>query len=246
MSESDSDSSAQDLIAPPGMVVEPEPEPHPLFKAIRSGDLDEVKRLIAGLPVDCDDLITDTGFAGRTPLERAVYLGRVDILKFLIEKGADINRYGHNGGTPLHNVVLYPKTNDHITCVKVLLAAGADVNATNDWQNSPLDATLQMRYNNRGLHASVPHICRRIVSILLHAGATISNKQRERMGSLFYDDFLMREYLQKILKAGDFKAYAKAHRHQLVAMFVRTRCFQPVPDEIVPLIVDYGFHVGFY
>ena len=24
------------------------------------------------------------------------------------------------------------------------------------------------------------------------------------------------------------------------------RCFQPVPDEIVPLIVDYGFHVGFY
>ena len=34
-------------------------------------------------------------------------------------------------------------------------------------------------------------------------------------------------------------------RQKLVAMFVRTRCFQPVPDEIVPLIVDYGFHVGF-
>ena len=56
----------------------------------------------------------------------------------------------------------------------------------------------------------------------------------------------MREYLQKILKAGDFKAYAKTHRQKLVTMFVRTRCFQRVPDEIVPLIVDYGFHVGFY
>ena len=226
--------------------VAPEPPPHPLYKAIRRGDLDEVKRLIAGLPVDCDDLITDTGFAGRTPLERAVYLGRVDILKFLIEEGADINRHGEQGRTPLHGVVLYPKTNDHITCVKVLLAAGADVNATNDRQDSPLDATLQMRYNNRGLHATVPHICRRIVSILLHAGATISDKQQGRMGSLWYDDFLMRQYLQKILEAGNFKAYAKTHRQQLVAMFVRTRCFQPVPDEIVPLIVDYGFHVGFY
>ena len=48
------------------------------------------------------------------------------------------------------------------------------------------------------------------------------------------------------MQADGFKAYAKAHRHQLVAMFVRTRCFQPVPDEIVPLIVDYSFHVGFY
>ena len=38
----------------------------------------------------------------------------------------------------------------------------------------------------------------------------------------------------------------KAHRQRLVAMFVRTRCFQPVPDDIVPLIVDYGFHLGFY
>ena len=48
------------------------------------------------------------------------------------------------------------------------------------------------------------------------------------------------------MKAGDFKAHAKTHRQKLVAMFVRTRCFQRVPDEIVPLIVDYGFHVGFY
>ncbi len=99
MSESDSTheswTSAQE---------DPEPEPHPLFEAISRGDLDAVKRLIAGLPVDCDDLITDTGHDGHTPLERAAYM----------------------------------------------------------------------------------------------------------------------------------------------AMFVRTRCFQPVPDEIVPLIVDYSFHVGFY
>ena len=51
-------------------------------------------------------------------------------------------------------------------------------------------------------------------------------------------------YLKKIVKAGNFKAYAKAHRQQLVAMFARS--FRRVPAEIVPLIVDYGFHIGFY
>ena len=52
--------------------------------------------------------------------------------------------------------------------------------------------------------------------------------------------------MPELMPAPHLKAYAKAHRQKLVAMFVRTRCFQPVPDEIVPLIVDYGFHVGFY
>ena len=65
------------------------------------------------------------------------------------------------------------------------------------------------------------------------------------MGDFFKDD-LIHPYLEKVAKAGGFKAYVKAHRQQLVTMFVRTRCFQQVPDEIVPLIVDYGFHVGFY
>ena len=58
--------------------------------------------------------------------------------------------------------------------------------------------------------------------------------------------FFWHPYLQKIVNAGGIKAYAKAHRQQLATMFVRTRCFPRVPDEIVPLIVDYVFHVGFY
>ena len=53
-------------------------------------------------------------------------------------------------------------------------------------------------------------------------------------------------YFLRVSSLGGFKAYEKAHRQKLVTMFVRTRCFQRVPDDIVPLIVDYGFHVGFY
>ena len=87
-----------------------------------------------------------------------------------------------------------------------------------------------------------------MVSILLKAGATIPDRMRESLlsDSYFFEDDLISPYLRKIVNAGGFKAYAKAHRQQLVTMFVRTRCFQRVPDEIVPLIVDYGCHVGFY
>ena len=90
-------------------------------------------------------------------------------------------------------------------------------------------------------------IYRRLVRVLLQAGATISDQRLSYYSAFDYAEYdLIRPYLQKILKAGGFKAHAKAHRQKLVTMFVRTRCFQPVPDEIVPLIVDYGFHIGFY
>ena len=213
------------------------PEPHPLYQAIADGDLAEVKRWIFGLPVDCTHLITDNGGIGYTPLERAAYRGRVDVVIFLIGHGADVNRCGRElCNTPLSHALINPITNDHIACVKVLLAAGADVNAQVRVVTgmSPLALVVARKH-------VAPQICRRLCSVLLRAGANISDVQLDD-----YTDYVIRPYLQKIANAGGFKAYAKAHRQKLVAMFVRTRCFQRVPDEIVPLIVDYGFHVGFY
>ena len=169
MSESDSDDSSSSSVPMPELM------PHPLFEAIASGDLDTVKRLIANVPVDCTHLVSDIGTTGWTPLERAAYSGRVEVVKYLIGEGADINRRGQiYGNTPLHNISLYPKRNDHVTCVKVLLAAGADVNAKGYQQDSPLDVTLQARYSWSRITEAVPPIGRRIVSVLLHAGATIS------------------------------------------------------------------------
>ena len=231
-----------------------EEEPvHPLFEAISRGDLDAVKRQIAaGVPVDCTDLITDTGHdSGHTPLERAAYNGRVDIIKFLLQEGADVKRRGRWGSTPLLSALTCPRTNDHITCVKVLLAAGARVNGNSPLTDYPLDKVIGIRQLAAALppphwNGVVPN-CRRMVSILFQAGATISDLQWRLMesGTNYHDDSIY-PYIVKVMQADGFKAYAKAHRQKLVAMFVRTRCFQPVPDDIVPLIVDYGFHVGFY
>ena len=192
MSESDSDDSSSSSVPMPELM------PHPLFEAIASGDLDTVKRLIANVPVDCTHLVSDIGTTGWTPLERAAYHGRVDVVKYLIRVGADAEGSEEGfatGDTPLICAIISP---------------------------------------------SCPNC---IVSILLQAGATIPEA---RLRFEYIRDEFLSQYLQKILKAGGFKAHAKTHRQKLVATFVRTRCFQRVPDEIVPLIVDYGFHVGFY
>ena len=53
------------------------------------------------------------------------------------------------------------------------------------------------------------------------------------------------EYLATIEEAGGFKAYEKAHRTRLLATFT-PKFTHLVPEELVPLIVEFSFHVGFY
>ena len=240
MSESDSDESSSSSVPMPLLM------PHPLHQAIADGDLDEVKRQIADLPVDRTDLVADNGRTGYTPLARAAFHGQVNIVKWLIGEGADVNYGMDDGRGPLHHALTSPETNDHVACAKVLLAAGADVNANAGITGmSPLELVVVTKYNN-SISSVESNMCRRLCSVLLHAGATISYQWLHQFMGDFFKDDLIHPYLEKVAKAGGFKAYVKAHRQQLVTMFVRTRCFQQVPDEIVPLIVDYGFHVGFY
>ena len=52
-------------------------------------------------------------------------------------------------------------------------------------------------------------------------------------------------YLQKIDAAGGWKAYEKAHRTRLLAIFV-PKFTHLVPPELVPLILEFSFHLGFY
>ena len=56
------------------------PGTSPLFLAVNAGDVEAVKRLIAGLHVDdgCTDMMADNGHTGHTPLDRAAYNGRVE------------------------------------------------------------------------------------------------------------------------------------------------------------------------
>ena len=170
------------------------------------------------------------------PLFEAIASGDLDTVKRLIANvPVDcthlVSDIGTTGWTPLERSAY----NGRVDVVKYLIRVGADAEGSEEGfatGDPPLICAI--------ISPSCPNC---IVSILLQTGATIPEA---RLRFEYIRDEFLSQYLQKILKAGGFKAPAKTHRQKLVAMFVRTRCFQRVPDEIVPLIVDYGFHVGFY
>eukprot|EP00750_Incisomonas_marina_P018787 INCI3142.3.p1 GENE.INCI3142.3~~INCI3142.3.p1 ORF type:complete len:689 (+),score=97.55 INCI3142.3:181-2247(+) len=84
--------------------------------------------------------------AGRTPLHDAAAFDCEEPIRFLLQKGVDINAHDRpiasgvgiktssNGATPLHECA----TNGHYDCAKLLLERGGDVKAVDDQASTPL------------------------------------------------------------------------------------------------------------
>ena len=94
--------------------------------------------------------------------------------------------------------------------------------------------------------------CRVVVSLLLRAGAHISAEEITRVVAVsqyracpprVLPDPLGR-YLLKVVAAGGFTAYERAHRARLVAMLVPKLTHMPADN--ISLVVDFWCHVGFY
>ena len=111
---------------------------------------------------------------GMTALHDAVGVGftghNFEIIRMLIEAGADINKLTNLGRTPMRFAV----TSGHTEATKILIDAGADLNIS-----SPLRAAVQMAKS----HVHDPNLCRACqacADLLIQAGATIPD-------DLYYD-----------------------------------------------------------
>jgi len=102
----------------------------PLHKAAKSGDMEEVKKLIA----EGKNVNEKKKFSKKTPLMYAVENDRINIAKLLLAKGAETNDADTLGDTALLKAA--EKTN--LDIMKMLLKNGADVNATNNNGDTPL------------------------------------------------------------------------------------------------------------
>uniref|UniRef100_A0A3B4BX10 Uncharacterized protein n=1 Tax=Pygocentrus nattereri TaxID=42514 RepID=A0A3B4BX10_PYGNA len=69
-----------------------------------------------------DEDVNRTLEGGRKPLHYAADCGQVEMLEFLLSKGADVNAPDKHGITPL----LSATYEGHLACVKILLEKGAD------------------------------------------------------------------------------------------------------------------------
>ena len=90
------------------------------FLAVRNGNLPLLKHLIAEKKTS----LTHTRWSGMTLLHRAADVAQVDIIKYLMEIGADASAKTFRGGdTPLHLAVSAGHEKAVLACVEIKFTA---------------------------------------------------------------------------------------------------------------------------
>jgi len=101
-----------------------------IHDAVQAGDLSRVKALVTENP----GLVNEKDNRGRSPLHYAAFGGSVDLIEFLVGKGAKLEPQDPQRQTPLH----YAATYDKKDAVAALLKRGAAIEAREDYQRTPL------------------------------------------------------------------------------------------------------------
>jgi len=108
-----------------------------VFEASSFGDLDRLTELLMFDPV----LVTAYSADGFTALHLAAFFGRPDAVRFLLDRGADVDAPGTGWmtGTPLHSAASSRRSE----AVALLLDAGADPDARQSGGWTPLHAAAR-------------------------------------------------------------------------------------------------------
>ena len=211
-------------------------EDAPITADVKRRNQVEITRLLLDAGASTE---TRTDLAGETPLLRAVMDVRPDILAVLISANADVNAHDRHGFAPLHMAVLEEQqpggfSTNHFgsgesgrTIIRMLLAAGADV-------NTRLLEFSDKNYTPTPMEIAITGNCVRLWPILLRAGATLPQDVPR-----FSDP-----YLERIRELGSFSAYEKAHRQSFVALLAPK--FPRLPVDALSHVVSFWAHVGDY
>jgi ankyrin repeat protein len=110
--------------------ADPAPSVHTEFARLSDAELLKMVQDRPSLVVDKDD-------SDCTALHFAARYGRVETARWLIAQGADVNTVAYNGFRPLHVV-------EEAAVAKLLIAAGAKLDAVDNWGKTPLQRAAQM------------------------------------------------------------------------------------------------------
>ncbi|MGB2866682.1 MAG: ankyrin repeat domain-containing protein [Sedimentisphaerales bacterium] len=164
-----------------------------LFEAVKKGDIEQVKKLIAeGADVNETE---DLGQVKWTPLIAAASGGDVQVVKVLLENGAKVDATESHGYTPLY-YALWTDGNDSEELVRALIASGADVNKRSPGDKSypPLVFAIWIREGREDN-----------VKALLDAGADVDVKDDNGLTALYWAAFdSSKDVLDLILANGNY------------------------------------------
>ena len=192
---------------------------------------------------------TAPGFL-RTPLQLAMdapgpWTPRfaADFVFQLLEAGADVNARGSQNLTALHTAA----RKGSIYCAPLLIDAGANINALSSNGSTPLDTAFasadeymheaSVRAGGKGTTAFErgARNCHRVATILLRADARTA---------VYPTADISDPYARRVLGAGGFKKYERAHLAALTATFAPK--LPALPADAVRVVVAFCFHVGYY
>jgi ankyrin repeat protein len=106
-----------------------------LFEAAAAGDLARVRAIVGGDRVRASAVAPD----GFSPLGLAAFFKRRDVVRYLLEVGADPRPASRQGGfTPLHSAVATDAGAVDVEIVRMLLDKAADPNARSHSGSTPL------------------------------------------------------------------------------------------------------------
>ena len=231
----------------------------PIFDAVRACDVEALRREIAA---GGDPDMLHGGGAGLTPLYYAVcwHSGppgeqireRLECISVLLEAGASVDKLVC-GATILYLAVASPPSDNDVditAVVEALVKAGADVN----WTHAPSRiSVLTMAAQSSTAGAVRMLISAGAVDLTTALEFAIDNdKQRNcapllRAGAAIPVTITATPsptdvYIEKITAAGGYKAYEKAHRQRLVAIFLAK--FPTLPVEMLERVLGFTWDIG--
>lgn len=189
-----------------------------LDQAIRDGDLDAVKRLLAEHP---DYLDVETPFGSW--LDLAAKKGKLEIVRFLVERGLDVNRLNHYDRRPLCCAAV----GGNLAVVAYLLVHGAraDLPGPNESAN-PMFGAIRSRS---------PEIARLLLAHGLDASIDYGNGKTVTSFALLMGAPEVADVIAVHLSGGD---PAKKAQILAAAQASADRQGKPQPVRILPTLDD--------
>ena len=202
----------------------------------------------------------------RSPEERI--RERLEIISLLLEAGASVDQVGLIGQTPLHHAVVYDSQAYHAV-IAALLEAGADPNFNTSEPGMARSVlahaakcgttgAVRMLISagavdlDRALELAIDYGKQRNCTPLLRAGAAIpavitapetAEEYGRRWEELVPTYSQTRAYIERVRATGGFKAYEKAHRQRLTAVFLPK--FPPaLPVEMLERVLEFTWDIG--
>ena len=122
--------------SPAALKAQASPLHKDIIRAVKKGDVATVQRVLKQDATALDARDSD----GSTPLHCAAWKGHAEVVKTLLDAGADVNARNQNdhwGDTPLHAAA----HGNQRAVAEILIARGANVRAKNPAGRTPLDET---------------------------------------------------------------------------------------------------------